>query len=85
MLSLLIALRNVSLGLCVEFIEQPHKVKIAKVSKFKTRTERQTEVNKRRRIEFENSIRSQGIGYGYDFRTVKKHKPKRCFYGYSSW
>lgn len=50
-----------------------------------TRDERQARIRKESWHEFNTSIKSQGVGYGYDFRTVKKHRPKRCFYGYSSW
>ena len=44
-----------------------------------SRSERQNRIMRKQTIEFENSMKSQGIGYGYDFRNVKKHKPKRYY------
>ena len=46
-----------------------------------SRSERQNRIMRKQTIEFENSMKSQGIGYGYDFRNVKKHKPKRYYHG----
>lgn len=51
-----------------------------------TRDERQARIRKENRHELITSIKSQGVGYNYDFRIVKKHKPKRVFGpGFYNW
>lgn len=46
-----------------------------------TRSVRQDRERRKRNIELENSYMAEGIGYGYDFRYIKKYKPRRTFYG----
>lgn len=46
-----------------------------------SRAQRQKRHGKIIAEEFRKSIMSQGVGYGYDFRNLKRHKPKRKFYG----
>ena len=49
--------------------------------KLESRSQRQKRQGKIAAEMFRKSIMSQGVGYCYDFRNLKRHKPKRKFYG----
>ena len=46
-----------------------------------SRSERQNRIMRKQTIEFENSMKSQGIGYGYDFNNPHKNRYRRTFFG----
>lgn len=46
-----------------------------------SRSERQIRMRKEQYRQWHNSIKAQGVGYGYDYRSMKRHKPKKAFFG----